>query len=123
MIRRWREFRGLSQEALASAIGRERSYLSRIERGERPYDQEMLESLARALGCEPADLLVRDPTDPQGLWSVYDQLTPAQRRQLVEIARTFVRTPMAMVAEPDVPFVGAAPALQREKPNAKDGDQ
>lgn len=91
-IRRWREAKGLSQEALADAVGRERSYVSRIENGARKYDQPFLEAAAGVLGCTVVDLLARDPSDPEGLWSVYEELTSSQRIQLVEIGRTIIRT-------------------------------
>ncbi len=93
-IRKWREARGLSQEAFAEAVGRERSYVSKIENGNRKYDQVFLETAADALGVTPADLLARDPTDPEKLWQVYDQLSPAQRAQLVQIAHTLISVPV-----------------------------
>ena len=86
-IREWRKHRGLTQEQLAERIGISKPYLSKIETGSRRYDQPFLEAASEALRCMPADLLVRDPTDPQGLWSIYDGLTPIERSKLVEMAR------------------------------------
>jgi len=91
-IREWRKHRHLTQEQLAERIGVDRGYLSKIESGKRRYDQSFLEAAADALRCDPADLIVRDPTDPQGLWSIYDQLTPVQRVQLVAIGETLKKT-------------------------------
>jgi len=69
-------------------IGSSKGYISELESGKRRYNQELLEGLAVALSCEPADLIMRDPSDPAGLWSIYDALSPAQRVQLVEIGQT-----------------------------------
>lgn len=66
--------------------------LGKVERGKVPYTQTLLELLAEELRCDPKDLIMRDPTDPDGLWSIYDQLGPVQRRQVVEIAKTLKRT-------------------------------
>ena len=83
---------GITQEQLAERIGLDRAYISKIESGKRRYDQPFLEAVAEALKCEPADLLIRDPSDPEGIWSIYDQLQPVERVQLVEIAKTIKRT-------------------------------
>ena len=91
-IKEWRKFRGLTQEQFAERIGINRAYLSKIESGKRRYDQPFLEAAADALRCEPADLIVRDPSDPDGIWSVWDQLDQPGRNQIVEIAKTFKRT-------------------------------
>lgn len=91
-IREWRQHRGLTQEQLAERIGINRAYLSKIESGKRRYDQPLLEAAATVLQCEPADLIIRDPSDPDGIWSVWDQLKPVERQQVVEIAKTIRRT-------------------------------
>lgn len=87
-VREWREFRGLNQVQFAERIGITQGQLSKIENGKRHYDQEFLERAALELRCSPADLIVRNPQDPEGIWSVWDQLQPVQRVQLVEIGKT-----------------------------------
>lgn len=91
-IREWRKHRGLTQLQLAERIGIDKGYVSKIENGNRRYDQPFLEAAAEVLRCEPADLIIRDPTDPDGIWSIWEQLRPVERRQVVEIARTLKRT-------------------------------
>jgi transcriptional regulator with XRE-family HTH domain len=91
-IKEWRKHRGLTQEQLAERIGIDRGYLAKIESGKRRYDQPFLEAAAEVLRCEPADLIIRDPSDPDGIWSIWDQLKPTQREQVVEIAKTIKRT-------------------------------
>ena len=40
-----------------------------------------------------AQLLEHDlPADPEGIWSVWDQAKPGERRQIVEIAKTLIKT-------------------------------
>lgn len=92
-IRQHREHRGLTLERLADRIGTTHASLSRIERGLQPYSQELLERLADELtGGDVASLLMRDPTDPEGIWSVWDRAKPGERRQIVELAKTLLKT-------------------------------
>lgn len=86
-IRQWRKHRGLTLEQLAERIGMTHQNLGKIERGKVAYTQPLLENLADALRCEPADLIVRDPSAPEGLWSIYDQLTPVQREQGMDLLK------------------------------------
>jgi DNA-binding XRE family transcriptional regulator len=66
-LKEWRDKRGYSQEEAAELIGIERSTLSKIETGKMAYSQPFLEAAAEAYMCEPADLLMRNPTDPDGI--------------------------------------------------------
>lgn len=91
-IRQWREFRGLTLEQLADRIASTHASLSRIERGLQPYSQPILEAIADALGCDVADLLVRNPEDPEGIWSVWEHAKPAERRMIVDLAKTVTKT-------------------------------
>jgi transcriptional regulator with XRE-family HTH domain len=86
-IKAWRKYRGLTQEQLAERIGISRTYLTKIERGDRKWDQPFLEAAADALRCDPADILTRDPTDPSGIWSLWDGLTPPERIRAVAVLR------------------------------------
>jgi transcriptional regulator with XRE-family HTH domain len=86
-FKEWRKHRGLTQEQLAERIGIARSYLTKIERGDRRYDQPFLEAAAEALRCAPADLLMRDPTDPEGIWTVWERLTPPERIRVVAVIK------------------------------------
>jgi transcriptional regulator with XRE-family HTH domain len=89
-IRAWRKHRGYTLENLAERIGVTHPTLSRVERGLLPFNQDLLELLAEQLMCEPADLLMRDPTDPNGIWSIWDNAKPGERRQIVELAKVIV---------------------------------
>lgn len=61
--------------------------LSRIETGKQPYTQNVLEQIAGALRCEPADLIMRNPLDPEVPWSIWDALKPAQRKQALRLLK------------------------------------
>ena len=56
-LKRWRTRRGLTQQALAEAIGHDRSTIWHWEAGQRTPPIPDLLALASALGCEPAALL------------------------------------------------------------------
>jgi transcriptional regulator with XRE-family HTH domain len=94
-IKAWRKFRGLSliaaveRLALETDIELSDSQLSRIERGEQPYNQDLLEALAVTYRCDPQDLIMRDPSSPEAIWSIWEQLAQPERNQLVEIGKTF----------------------------------
>jgi len=91
-IRSWRTHRNLTLAQLAQRVGTTHATLSRIERGLQPYNQPLLEALAEALQTDPASLLMRNPDDPEGIWSVWENAKEGQRRQIVEIAKTLVKT-------------------------------
>jgi len=91
-IREWRLHRGLTQEKLADRLETTKANISRIENLKQGYTQDFLEACAVALRTEATNLINRDPTDPEGIWSLWDQAKPAERRQIVEIAKTLLRT-------------------------------
>ena len=91
-VRQWRKYRGYSQEKLAEIVGVTDGAISQLERGDTNYTQQMLEALAVALMCEPADLIMRDPTDSEAIWSLWDKAKPGQRRAIVAVAESLMRT-------------------------------
>jgi transcriptional regulator with XRE-family HTH domain len=61
-VRRIRDERGISQEALAGALGVHRTYLGGVERGERNLTLRSVERLADRLGVDVRTLIgVDDP--------------------------------------------------------------
>lgn len=86
-IREWRKFRGLTLEELAERLNTTHATLSRIERGKMAYTQPLLERLAEELRTDPASLIMRDPNDPDGIWSVWDTLSVPERQQGVQLLR------------------------------------
>lgn len=87
-IRQWRKHRGLTQEQLAERVEVSHASIGRIERGLQPYGQPLLEAIAFALRCETADLLVRDPLNPDAAWSIWEtvrKLKPETQRQALRL--------------------------------------
>jgi transcriptional regulator with XRE-family HTH domain len=56
-LRREREALGLSQQALAHLAGLHRTYVGRVERGERNVSIDNIQRLAEALGVAAAELM------------------------------------------------------------------
>jgi transcriptional regulator with XRE-family HTH domain len=89
-LRHWREHRGFSQDQLADAIGISKASVSRVENGITPYTQDVVEAYARVLGCTVADLVSRPPSDPEGLWAIWDRLHADDKRRAVAVLRALV---------------------------------
>jgi transcriptional regulator with XRE-family HTH domain len=90
-IRQWRHHRGLTLQKLADRLDMVPSHFSMLERGDRGYTQTTLEAVASALRTDVTSLLMRDPSDPDDIWSIWDQAKPAQRKKIMEVARTIVK--------------------------------
>lgn len=71
-LKQWRKHRGLTQQLLADRLETSKGYISDLENGKRRYNQDVLEALAYALMCEPADLLMRDPTNEGSMWTIWE---------------------------------------------------
>ena len=99
-IREWREFRNLSLDRLVDRMSDPaadepfitKTSLSRIERSLQPYSQPLLEAIAAALDCQPADLIMRNPQETEAPWSIWESLQPAQREQAIQMLRVIQGT-------------------------------
>ncbi|ASE38450.1 XRE family transcriptional regulator [Brevundimonas vesicularis] len=98
-LKQWRQHAGLSQQAACEAaialmedrvvaegeevdikrLGLTQGNLARIENGKTPYNQRLLEILAEVYRTDVASLIMRNPEDPEGIWSIYDQIPASQR--------------------------------------------
>lgn len=63
-LRHLRVATGVSQEELAARAGLHRTYISSVERGQRNVSLENIFAIARALGCDPRELI--DATTAEG---------------------------------------------------------
>jgi len=59
-IKKYRTRAGLTQQALADALGTGKSTVVKLERGERPLSQSWLMRISPILDCSPSDLLDDD---------------------------------------------------------------
>jgi transcriptional regulator with XRE-family HTH domain len=91
-LKEWRKHRGITQEGLADRIGIDRTIVSKIENGKLDYHQSFLEAAAYALMCEPADLLVRDPTAPDAIWTIWERIPPAERPKAQAVLQALTNT-------------------------------
>ena len=108
-LRVWRQARGLTLEQAAErierlsearanadagtrAISMTHATLSRVERGKLPYNQNLLEILSELYQTDRASLIMRDPSDSEGMWSIWEQLKPTERVQAVEVIKALRRT-------------------------------
>ncbi len=97
-IRAWRKHRALTLAQLADRLKTEleidisEGQLSRIERGETPYSQDILEALATVLRCEPADLIMRDPTQSDAIWTLIETSKPTARQAAIVLLTTLKGT-------------------------------
>jgi transcriptional regulator with XRE-family HTH domain len=91
-IKQWREYRELTQDQLAERLETSKASISRIESGQQAYTQDFLEACAEALRTDPASLLMRDPTDEEAVWSLWDKAKVGERQMIESIVRSVVKT-------------------------------
>lgn len=90
-IKQWREHRELTQDQLAERLFVSKATISRIEGGTQSYTQDFLEACAEALRTEPASLIMRDPTNEDAIWSLWDRAEQGQRQEIERFAEFLVR--------------------------------
>lgn len=95
-LRQWRKYRGYTLERLAEMVGTSQGYLSDLEKQKRRWNEDLLEALAIALQCDPADFLTRDPSQPEGLTRlvarVEAKLPAAEQDHFRKVIETFDKT-------------------------------
>jgi transcriptional regulator with XRE-family HTH domain len=96
-VREWRLHRGLSLTRLAERIGVTHGAISQLENGKVAYTQGMLEALADALNCTPADLVGRPPgiefgirADFARVFAALQRATPEERQRIEQIVEVMV---------------------------------
>ena len=98
-IREWREYRGLSLRRLADRLEINgpnetisHASLGRIETGDQPYSQPILEALAVALRCSVTDLLSVDPTKEGEVVDLMWLIDDRNRDQAIRVLRALTGT-------------------------------
>src|SRR3954471_10948360 len=79
----WRKHCGWTQDRLAERLGISKSSISRIEHGHQPYSQDFLQACADLFGCEPADIISRDPAEPEDVWSAWQAVPNGDRPRVL----------------------------------------
>jgi transcriptional regulator with XRE-family HTH domain len=101
VIRRQRELNRLSMRQFAQMAGISNPYLSQIERGLRDPSQRVVDAIARSLETsvdalyEQAGITMDAPEETPGVRAAVEAdpgLSPRQRRALLEVYESFLRT-------------------------------
>ena len=92
-LRAWREFRYMTQEELADAIGTAGNVIGLLESGQRGLSQKWLNKLAPALGTTPGHLLDHDPNDvPADLLDTWAAIPVEDRPRVLAVLQAFKKT-------------------------------
>lgn len=92
-IRDWRKKAGLTLEEMVEALAHRVGYeisdgqLSRIERGESPYTQDVLEAIAAVLQVQSFVLLSHPPEREDEAENVLRLMTEQEKRQAAAVLR------------------------------------
>jgi transcriptional regulator with XRE-family HTH domain len=90
-IKEWRKRRGLTQDQLAERIGTTKATVSRIENYQQAALDPFLLLCADALQTDVPSLRMRDPSQEDAIWSIWEGATPNERETITEIAKTIVK--------------------------------
>lgn len=92
-LRQWRKMKpGRTLEQVAAELHITQPQLGRIERGEQPYNQDLLEALAELYGCEPDELIWRDPTKSGEVVDMVKRLDERRQAQIAAFIRALEET-------------------------------
>ena len=84
-VRQWREARGMTQQQLADAIGRDKSVVSKLERGLSGLTGATLSSIAQAMGINPGALYEPPP----------DGSRPVREDEAAQVGSVSIKKPRA----------------------------
>lgn len=98
-IREWREYRGLSLRRLADRLelnGPDETIshasIGRIENGQQPYSQPVLEAIATALNVSVTDLLGVDPVKEGEVVDLMRMINDKNRAQAIRVLKALTGT-------------------------------
>lgn len=98
-IREWREYRGLSLRRLADRLelnGPDETIshasIGRIENGQQPYSQPVLEAIATALNVSVTDLLGVDPMKEGEVVDLMRMINDKNRAQAIRVLKALTGT-------------------------------
>lgn len=89
-IKQWRKHRGLTLQRLAERTPFSTGAVQQVESGRTQYTQQMLEALAFALDCSPADLLSVDPTKEGDVVDLMKLINDKNRDQAIRVLKALV---------------------------------
>ena len=90
-LREWREFRHMTQEELADAVGTSKSVVSDMERGKLQLSPKWLRKFAPVLQTQPGHILDHDPADlDNDIIDIWAHIPLDDREQAARVLRSFV---------------------------------
>ena len=94
-MKEWRKFRGYTQQDVADALGfTNKGYVSQLESGQRRYNQDHLDGMAKLFECTPADILSVNPYDPTPtaeIVNIWDRIPEKSRDEAQRMLRSLTR--------------------------------
>ncbi len=90
-VKEWRKFRGLTQEQLAERAGMSPNNISQLENNRQRYSADGLDRLAAALNCDPAHLLLVDPSKEDAIWPIWERANQVERVRIVAVAKALMK--------------------------------
>jgi len=92
-IREWREFRHMTQDELAEAIGCSKASIGHWENGAREVAPKWLYPIAKALNTTPGYILDHDPNNlPTAILDIWAEIPDESRDQAIRVLESFKRT-------------------------------
>lgn len=92
-LREWREFREMTQDELAAAVGTSKSVISDMERGKLQLSPKWLRRFAPVLKVQPGHLLDYAPEDlDNDIIDIWGRIDERDREQALRVLRSFDRT-------------------------------
>lgn len=92
-LRAWREFRYMTQEELADAVGTAGNVIGLLESGQRGLSHKWLLKLAPALNTTPGYLLDHDPRDvPTDILETWAAIPAEDRPKILAMLEAFKKT-------------------------------
>jgi transcriptional regulator with XRE-family HTH domain len=92
-IREWREFRHMTQDELADAVGCSKASIGHWENGVREVAPKWLYPIAKVLNTSPGYLLDHDPNNlPTAVLDIWADIPSEDQPKALEMLRVFKRT-------------------------------
>lgn len=91
-LRMLRKQRKLSQEKLAAESGMTQGMVSHLEKGRVDYTRTHLQTFARVLRVDPADLVATDASNPNSIYGLINSLPEDERPRALELLKVLQQT-------------------------------
>lgn len=91
-LREWRQFRHMTQQELAEAIGTSKTVISEMERGNLQLSPKWLRKMAPVLETQAGYILDHDPADlDNDIIEIWGKIDEQDRDQAARVLRSFVK--------------------------------